>query len=99
MTTPTRTASGDVPPVVPAPKHLLRDDDLLQRRSGRWIDRWEPEDAEFWERVGARTVRRNLVFSILSEHIGFSVCGPSGRSWSCSCRRPSTASASPTSSC
>jgi NNP family nitrate/nitrite transporter-like MFS transporter len=49
------------------------DDDLLQRRAHRWIDRWLPEDEQFWEVVGARTARRNLIFSILSEHIGFSV--------------------------
>ncbi|MEU8927268.1 nitrate/nitrite transporter [Kitasatospora sp. NPDC048545] len=34
---------------------------------------WDPEDEEFWERAGARIARRNLVFSVLSEHIGFSV--------------------------
>ncbi|WP_052433465.1 nitrate/nitrite transporter [Streptacidiphilus carbonis] len=49
------------------------DDELLQRRPHRWIDRWHPEDQQFWDAVGARTARRNLVFSILSEHIGFSV--------------------------
>ncbi len=49
------------------------DDELLDRRNARWIHRWEPEDPEFWDAVGARTARRNLVFSILSEHIGFSV--------------------------
>lgn len=43
------------------------------RRTGRWIDHWEPEDDEFWERTGKRVARRNLVFSILAEHIGFSV--------------------------
>jgi MFS transporter, NNP family, nitrate/nitrite transporter len=52
---------------------LAGDDVLLQRRDGRWIDRWEPEDPAFWDAVGARTAKRNLVFSILSEHIGFSV--------------------------
>ncbi|MFF3072730.1 nitrate/nitrite transporter [Kitasatospora sp. NPDC057904] len=34
---------------------------------------WDPEDEEFWQRAGARIARRNLVFSVLSEHIGFSV--------------------------
>lgn len=34
---------------------------------------WDPEDPGFWRRTGARVARRNLVFSILSEHIGFSV--------------------------
>ena len=38
-----------------------------------WIDDWRPEDLGFWSRGGARVARRNLVFSILSEHIGFSV--------------------------
>ncbi|MED7948847.1 nitrate/nitrite transporter [Streptomyces sp. BE303] len=42
-------------------------------RRARGITDWRPEDAEFWERAGARTARRNLVFSVLSEHIGFSV--------------------------
>lgn len=48
-------------------------EELLERRAHRWIDRWRPEDAEFWGAVGARTARRNLIFSILAEHIGFSV--------------------------
>jgi len=38
-----------------------------------WIDDWRPEDPSFWETTGRRVARRNLVFSILSEHIGFSV--------------------------
>lgn len=40
---------------------------------GRWIDDWRPEDPEFWAATGNRIARRNLIFSILSEHIGFSV--------------------------
>ena len=39
----------------------------------RAIADWRPEDEAFWERTGAVTARRNLVFSILSEHIGFSI--------------------------
>ncbi|NUR07239.1 MAG: NarK/NasA family nitrate transporter [Nocardioidaceae bacterium] len=38
-----------------------------------WIDDWDPEDPEFWETTGRRVARRNLVFSILAEHLGFSV--------------------------
>ncbi|WP_405362670.1 MFS transporter [Kitasatospora sp. NBC_00085] len=37
------------------------------------LTHWDPEDATFWERTGARIARRNLVYSVLSEHIGFSV--------------------------
>src|SRR5437588_7343904 len=42
-------------------------------RAGRWIDDWRPEDPAFWAAGGARVARRNLIFSILCEHIGFSV--------------------------
>lgn len=38
-----------------------------------WIDDWRPEDEVFWEQGGADIARRNLIFSILSEHIGFSI--------------------------
>jgi MFS transporter, NNP family, nitrate/nitrite transporter len=38
-----------------------------------WIDDWRPEDPAFWSATGARVARRNLVFSILAEHTGFSV--------------------------
>ncbi|MGA5038528.1 nitrate/nitrite transporter [Streptomyces capoamus] len=43
------------------------------RRSGRWIEHWDPEDEGFWQATGERIARRNLWFSVLSEHIGFSV--------------------------
>jgi NNP family nitrate/nitrite transporter-like MFS transporter len=43
------------------------------RRRGRWIDEWRPEDPEFWAGGGARIARRNLIVSILSEHVGFSI--------------------------
>ncbi|GAB3505395.1 MFS transporter [Amycolatopsis cihanbeyliensis] len=48
-------------------------DDTKRSRNGRWIDHWEPEDPEFWERGGKRTAWRNLGFSILAEHLGFNV--------------------------
>ncbi|MFJ5225676.1 nitrate/nitrite transporter [Streptomyces sp. NPDC088400] len=43
------------------------------REGGRWIEQWDPEDDAFWKDTGERVARRNLVFSILSEHIGFSI--------------------------
>ncbi|HEY8651949.1 MAG TPA: MFS transporter [Dermatophilaceae bacterium] len=54
--------------------HDSRDDqraDEIPR--ARWIDHWQPEDLDFWKRVGARVARRNLIWSIAAEHIGFSV--------------------------
>jgi NNP family nitrate/nitrite transporter-like MFS transporter len=38
-----------------------------------WIDRWEPEDDAFWEGGGRRVARRNLIWSIVAENLGFSV--------------------------
>jgi NNP family nitrate/nitrite transporter-like MFS transporter len=43
------------------------------RRGRRWIDGWRPEDPEFWAATGKHVARRNLIFSVTSEHIGFSV--------------------------
>ncbi|MFF7677872.1 nitrate/nitrite transporter [Actinacidiphila glaucinigra] len=43
------------------------------RKGGRWIERWDPEDEEFWESDGRRVAHRNLLFSVLSEHVGFSI--------------------------
>src|SRR5215203_3925968 len=42
-------------------------------RRAHWIDDWRPEDDAFWEATGAAVARRNLVFSILSEHVGFCI--------------------------
>jgi len=43
------------------------------RRTGRWIDEWTPEDPEFWEAGGKDVAKRNLIWSIVAEHLGFSV--------------------------
>ncbi|MBD0841940.1 nitrate/nitrite transporter [Streptomyces sp. TRM68416] len=42
-------------------------------RGGRWIDHWDPEDEAFWNEKGEKIAKRNLFFSVLSEHIGFSI--------------------------
>jgi NNP family nitrate/nitrite transporter-like MFS transporter len=43
------------------------------RLGGRWIDDWRPEDPAFWESTGKPVARRNLFFSVFSEHVGFSI--------------------------
>ncbi|SDZ38636.1 MFS transporter, NNP family, nitrate/nitrite transporter [Amycolatopsis xylanica] len=43
------------------------------RTGSHWIEHWEPENEEFWESTGKKVASRNLWFSILAEHIGFSV--------------------------
>lgn len=57
----TTTTGQDAPPL------------LAARKPGRWIEEWRPEDVSFWERGGSRVARRNLVFSIFSEYVGFSI--------------------------
>ncbi|MFI6578217.1 MFS transporter [Nocardiopsis sp. NPDC050513] len=47
-------------------------DDVRVRRP-RWITRWDPEDAAFWERTGLSVASRNLWSSIVTEHLGFCV--------------------------
>ena len=42
-------------------------------RRGRWIEHWEPEDPVFWETTGKRIAKKNLIFSIIAEHMGFSI--------------------------
>jgi NNP family nitrate/nitrite transporter-like MFS transporter len=44
-----------------------------RHRGRHWIDDWRPEDPAFWEPTGKAIARRNLIFSIFAEHIGFSV--------------------------
>ena len=44
-----------------------------QHRTSRWIDDWRPEDETFWATTGRRIARRNLIWSIFAEHLGFSV--------------------------
>ncbi|TYL55022.1 NarK/NasA family nitrate transporter [Nocardioides sp. BGMRC 2183] len=59
LTSPTDSTGSTAPPP--------------HRRTGRWIDDWNPEDQAFWEARGHRIARRNLIWSIFSEHLGFSV--------------------------
>jgi MFS transporter, NNP family, nitrate/nitrite transporter len=38
-----------------------------------WISDWNPEDEKYWNAKGKFIARRNLIWSIVAEHIGFSV--------------------------
>ena len=62
----TTTVTPDQHPGTPAPPPI-------ERAPGRWITNWDPEDPAFWEGGGRSVARRNLLFSILAEHLGFSV--------------------------
>ncbi|MFI8348117.1 MFS transporter [Streptomyces sp. NPDC085596] len=60
------TSSPDVREAAPALRRLLPG-----RR--RELTDWRPEDPAFWQTGGAGTARRNLLWSVLAEHVGFSV--------------------------
>lgn len=38
-----------------------------------WISDWNPEDQTFWDSKGKYIARRNLIWSIIAEHLGFSI--------------------------
>jgi MFS transporter, NNP family, nitrate/nitrite transporter len=39
----------------------------------KWIDLWDPEDNAFWAKSGKKIARRNLIWSIVAENLGFSI--------------------------
>src|ERR1700686_4500777 len=39
----------------------------------KWISEWDPEDETFWASRGKKIARRNLIWSIVAENIGFSI--------------------------
>jgi NNP family nitrate/nitrite transporter-like MFS transporter len=46
---------------------------LATTTKSRWIPRWDPEDDRFWADQGRRIARRNLIWSMYAEHVGFCV--------------------------
>lgn len=47
--------------------------DPRPRRRGHWIDHWQPEERSFWDTQGSLVARRNLIMSILTDHLGFCI--------------------------
>src|ERR1700751_6163956 len=45
----------------------------MSQQNPTWISEWKPEDETFWNATGKVIARRNLIWSIVAEHIGFSV--------------------------
>jgi NNP family nitrate/nitrite transporter-like MFS transporter len=82
MSSPTGTTA---PPSPPAPPDLATGVELeppdaadapagpVLARRGHWIDHWDPDDATFWAETGEKIARKNLIWSMFAEHIGFSV--------------------------
>jgi NNP family nitrate/nitrite transporter-like MFS transporter len=46
---------------------------LLMSRNQSWISDWNPEDEKFWDSTGKRIAWRNLLWSVVAEHLGFSI--------------------------
>jgi NNP family nitrate/nitrite transporter-like MFS transporter len=64
-------ARADSTPPQASPAEATPSSHVAARRY--WIDDYRPEDPDFWQQSGRRIARRNLVWSILAENIGFSV--------------------------
>jgi NNP family nitrate/nitrite transporter-like MFS transporter len=60
----TTDAATHIEPAAPPFSYRLR---------GRWLDHWHPDKETFWENGGKQTARKNLVFSVFAENLGFSV--------------------------
>jgi NNP family nitrate/nitrite transporter-like MFS transporter len=45
----------------------------MSERNTTWISDWDPENEKYWESKGKFIARRNLIWSIVAEHLGFSI--------------------------
>jgi NNP family nitrate/nitrite transporter-like MFS transporter len=68
MAAPTRPATSSA-----APNTVAAPLETPASGRGKWIEDWRPEDPQFWDSTGKKVARRNLFFSIFSEHVGFSI--------------------------
>ena len=46
---------------------------MMSKPNTTWIADWNPDDAKFWQSTGKSIARRNLIWSIVAEHVGFSI--------------------------
>ena len=45
----------------------------MRENNPTWISEWKPEDETFWNSTGKFVARRNLIWSIVAENVGFSI--------------------------
>lgn len=45
----------------------------MQRNRSHTITDWDPEDVQAWDNGGSQIARKNLIWSVVAEHVGFSV--------------------------
>ncbi|WP_407443843.1 MFS transporter [Rhodococcus sp. (in: high G+C Gram-positive bacteria)] len=52
----------------------VRNETLRERFTRKhYIESWDAEDVEAWESGGKQIAKRNLIWSVIAEHVGFSV--------------------------
>ena len=71
MTSTDAVAATDTLSVETTPDIVILEPEPQKR--GRWIEHWDPDNDEFWERSGSKIAKKNLIWSMFAEHIGFSV--------------------------
>jgi MFS transporter, NNP family, nitrate/nitrite transporter len=54
-------------------QHIAARAKPMNSKGTTWISDWNPENAAFWESKGKFIARRNLIWSIIAEHLGFSI--------------------------
>ena len=69
LTAPETSAAPGAPTAAPPATGSV----ALVHRRGRWIDGWDPENLDQWEGPGRAIAKRNLVWSIFAEFLGFVV--------------------------
>ncbi|MFD5267751.1 nitrate/nitrite transporter [Streptomyces sp. NPDC058335] len=67
------TAPGTAPAPPTDPNASSASSKVSSKKGSHWIEEWDPENEAFWNAKGEKIARRNLLFSVLSEHIGFSI--------------------------
>src|SRR6266571_630673 len=45
----------------------------MRKPNTNWISDWDPENEKYWNSKGKAIARRNLIWSIVAEHLGFSI--------------------------
>jgi MFS transporter, NNP family, nitrate/nitrite transporter len=55
------------------PARAGKENAMAKDRRSTWIKHWDPESEEFWRTAGRTIARRNLAWSVLAEHLGFSI--------------------------
>jgi MFS transporter, NNP family, nitrate/nitrite transporter len=54
-------------------EHPRRSRDIEHPRRSRDIEHWDAEDVGAWDAGGKEIAKRNLIWSIVAEHVGFSI--------------------------